>query len=90
VAGLNTLRLIALDACGVADTNTTNVTITLNSAPLATSPADTSILAADLSPICLRGFNGSDVDNNLVSRIITGGTLSGDSVALHRYRVSAP
>jgi hypothetical protein len=80
VTGLNTIRIIAVDACGAVDTNITNVTITLNSAPLAVGPNDTSFVHPDLSPICLHGFTGSDIDNNLVSKTINVGSLSGDSV----------
>ncbi len=79
VAGPNALRLIAIDACGAADTSVTVVTINLNSPPVAHSPNDTSLTVPNLNPICLAGFTGSDPDDNLVSRIVIGGTLSGDT-----------
>jgi hypothetical protein len=80
VAGVNVLRLVATDACGAADTSVASITVALNGSPLAVSPADTTLLLFDLSPVCLPGFTASDPDGNLVSRVILGGTLSGDTV----------
>jgi hypothetical protein len=79
VVGPNTLRLIATDACGAADTSVTVVTISANHAPVAVSPADSTFFQCALSQICLRGFSASDVDGNLVSTVLIGGTLHGDT-----------
>jgi hypothetical protein len=80
IVGANTLTFMVTDACGAADTSITVVMITLNQAPQAIAPADTALLAPDLSPICLPGFTASDIDGNLMSKIVLGGTLSGDTV----------
>ncbi len=80
VEGQNTLRLIAVDACGAADTAITIITITLNNPPIANSPDDTSLVDPTLAPICIPGFTAIDPDDNLVSTIVDGGTLSGDTV----------
>lgn len=77
VAGLNTIRVIAIDSCGAADTCFTNVTVTLNSKPTVQCPGDTTIFVCNLNQICLNGFVASDVNNNLTSTVLTGGTLSG-------------
>ncbi len=80
VAGANTLTIIATDSCGVADTSVTTVTVTLNASPVASSPANSAMFVCDLAPICLPGFSATDGDSNLASVVITGGTLSGDTV----------
>jgi len=80
VAGVNALTLTATDACGATDVCQTNVTIVVNSAPVATCPGDATMFVCDLSPITISGFSSSDPDNNLVSCIVTGGALSGDQV----------
>ncbi len=82
VEGVNTLKLIVGDACGAADTCITTVGITLNRAPVVTTPADTAITVCNLNQICLPGFSVTDLDNNIVSTNITGGTLNGNSVCL--------
>jgi len=78
--GVNTLRLIATDACGAADTSITHVTVSINSPPVASSPDDTTLSLPALAPICLPGFSASDPNGNLVSTVVLGGTLSGDTV----------
>ncbi len=80
VVGVNTITLIALDDAGAADTCQTQITITLNSDPVASCPGDTTIFVCDLSPLTLPGFVCSDVDGNLASCNATGGTLSGDQI----------
>jgi len=79
IAGINTIKLIVTDACGAADTGVASITVTLNSLPIASSPADTSLSRPDLSQVCLPGFTATDPDGNLVSRVILGGTLNGDT-----------
>ncbi|OGC91066.1 MAG: hypothetical protein A2W25_14000 [candidate division Zixibacteria bacterium RBG_16_53_22] len=78
-AGINTIKLIVTDVCGAADTGVASITVTLNSPPIASGPADTSLVRPDLSTICLPGFTATDPDGNLVSRVILGGTLNGDT-----------
>ncbi|MBN4056727.1 T9SS type A sorting domain-containing protein [bacterium AH-315-J21] len=80
VAGVNTITLIATDSCGVADTCVTTVTVTLNSAPVTSSPADDTLFVCDMSAICLPGFGASDADGNLSALSVTGGSLSGNTV----------
>jgi hypothetical protein len=80
VAGDNVIQLIVTDACGDADTCETNIHVDLNSGPVAQCPGNDSLFVCDLSPICIPGFGASDVDGNISSVIVTGGTLSGDTV----------
>ncbi len=80
VAGVNTITLTATDACGATDVCETNVTVVLNTAPVATCPGDQTLFVCDLSPITLSGFSCSDADDNLLSCDAAGGTLSGDQV----------
>ncbi|MBN4076499.1 T9SS type A sorting domain-containing protein [Gemmatimonas aurantiaca] len=80
VAGANTITLIATDACGAADTCITTVTVTLNTAPTCTAPADVALFVCDLSDICISGFSCSDVDGNLTSETVSIGTLNAGEV----------
>lgn len=75
--GVNTLRLIATDECGEADTCETNVTIILNSPPVASYSGSIDLLVCDLSEICLPGFSCNDPDGNLASCDVTGGAWDG-------------
>jgi hypothetical protein len=77
--GPNSLKIVATDACGVADTSRTWVTVILNSPPIAYSPSDQSMFVCDLGQICLPGFTASDNDGNLESVVLIGGTLQGDT-----------
>ncbi len=79
VVGPNTLRLIATDACGLADTSITVVTVTLNRPPDAVSPPNSNQFVCALTEIRLPGFTATDPDGNLTSKILTGGTLHGDT-----------
>jgi hypothetical protein len=83
VEGAHIITMIVTDECGLADTVSTTVTIDLNEAPAAASPADTTIFACDLSQICIPGFIYSDPDGNILSAEVTGGTLSGDTVCFN-------
>jgi hypothetical protein len=80
VPGVNTLTLTATDACDSIDVCQTNVTIVLNTPPVATCPGDTSIFVCDLSPITLPGFSCDDDDDNLVSCVATGGDYAEGAV----------
>ncbi len=79
VVGNNTLTVIARDACGLADTCTTIVGVTLNRPPDAISPANSSQFVCALTEIRLPGFTASDLDGNLISKTLLGGTLHGDT-----------
>ncbi len=70
---------MATDACGLTDTSITVVTVTQNRAPDAVSPANSSQFVCALTEIRLPGFTATDPDGNLVSKILTGGTLHGDT-----------
>ena len=80
VEGTNTITLICTDECGAADTAVTVVTVDLNEPPVVNSPDDTTVSVCDLSQICISGFTYSDVDGNISSVDVTGGTLNGDTV----------
>ncbi|HWR83902.1 MAG TPA: hypothetical protein VN285_11430, partial [Candidatus Deferrimicrobium sp.] len=79
-AGIYTITLIATDAFGEADTCTTNVTVTVNSPPVATCAPNDTLFVCNLDPICVKPFSCSDIDGNLVSCVASPGTLVGDSV----------
>ena len=74
--GVSTLRLIATDTYGAADTCFTNVTVTLNQPPDATCHGDTSMFVCSLAPITLGGYSCTDADGNLTSCVAVGGTYS--------------
>ena len=71
--------IIATNGCG-ADTCTIAVTAVVNSAPTVSCPGDQSLFVCDLSQICIDGFTYNDVDGNITSVTVTGGTLSGSQV----------
>jgi len=80
VTGLNTLRLIAVDSCGLADTCITRVTVILNGAPTVTCPNDTVVFIDSLGQqVCISGFNATDPNNNIVTRTVIGATLVGNT-----------
>ncbi|MEW6015106.1 MAG: T9SS type A sorting domain-containing protein, partial [Candidatus Zixiibacteriota bacterium] len=83
VAGANTIRLIATDSCGAADTCVTVLTVNLNSPPVVSCPANVAIDLFSLSEVCLPGFTASDPDGNLINVVVTGGTLSNDTVCFN-------
>ncbi|UCD17341.1 MAG: T9SS type A sorting domain-containing protein, partial [Candidatus Zixiibacteriota bacterium] len=80
VVGINTITLIAVDECGIADTCTTEITVAMNNPPTATCPGDMEMFVCDLSTICIDGFACEDSDGNLASCNATGGVLSGSQV----------
>ena len=80
VAGANTIRLIATDACGKADTCFTTVNVELNDAPIVSCHSDTTIFACSLAQICLPGYSATDPNDNLNQVTVTGGTLNGSQV----------
>jgi hypothetical protein len=80
VAGLNTCKIVVTDACGLKDSSITRVTVNLNTAPDAQSPADTSIFQCSLTQIQLPGFRALDAENNITSVVVTPGTLHGDTL----------
>jgi hypothetical protein len=78
--GVYTIQLVATDTFGAADTCETNVTVALNSPPVADCPGDTSVFACDASQVCIPGFTASDPDNNIASVTAPGYTLNGDTI----------
>ncbi len=80
VAGTNTLKLIATDECGLADTCVTTVYVVPNSPPSVTCPGDQDLFVCDLSPITIGGFVCDDPDDNLSTCSVNTGTLSGGEV----------
>ncbi len=81
-AGTFTFVLQATDACGATDLDTSVVTVTLNTAPSASCPGDTTIFACNLSQICLAGFSATDPNNNIATTTVTGGTYNAGTVCL--------
>lgn len=69
-AGLNTIIVTAMDACGALDVDSINVDITINSAPQISGPSDTSIYLCNLETICIP-LEVSDIDDNLNSVVVS-------------------
>ncbi|MCI0530626.1 MAG: hypothetical protein L0Y74_01535, partial [candidate division Zixibacteria bacterium] len=83
VVGVNTITLIATDSAGLADTCTTDVTVSLNQPPVVTGPANKNIFLCacnESKKVVLKPFAFSDPNNNIQSKTTNKGTLSGDSV----------
>ncbi|MDH4156072.1 MAG: T9SS type A sorting domain-containing protein, partial [candidate division Zixibacteria bacterium] len=68
------------DACGNFCEDAFNVTLVVNSPPVATCPGNISMVLCDLEPVCIPGFECSDVDGNLASCDVNVGTLQGNEV----------
>ena len=79
-SGLHTIYVTALDACDSTDVDSIKIDVTINSAPTVTCPENTELLVCDLSEICLDGFICDDIDGNLATCDVTGGTFSGSTV----------
>ncbi|MBK7093433.1 MAG: T9SS type A sorting domain-containing protein [bacterium] len=82
VAGPNMIRVIAIDACGLADTCVTTVTITLNTPPVANAGADQNLnCRTSGDPICWN-VSCTDVDaGTLTCELVSPvGTLSGNQI----------
>lgn len=75
--GTYAVTVVVTDACGAKDTTGLTYNISLNSAPVVTFPADTTIFLCSLSNICI-GYTVSDVDDNLstVTLVSGDGTLN--------------
>ncbi len=70
-----------IDACGVTDVDTINVTININEAPLVDAGSDQTIFQCDIAEICWPA-GASDPDGNLASveLIIGPGTFNGTQI----------
>ncbi|MEE8577968.1 MAG: T9SS type A sorting domain-containing protein, partial [candidate division Zixibacteria bacterium] len=77
VEGLNTLTLICVDSCGVADTCQTFVQVELNSPPIPSCPVADTLFVCDLSDICVDGFACDDPDGNYDYSTINGVPYAG-------------
>ena len=79
IEGINTITLICVDECGLADTCFTQVTVELNSPPEVSCPGDTSVpFTGEPVEICLGPFESSDVDGNIETCSIFPDSLSGN------------
>ncbi len=78
--GTYTFVVRATDACGATDYDTSVVTVIINSAPVATCHGDTTFFACNLAQVCINGFTATDVDNNITTRTVSVGTLTGSQV----------
>ena len=68
VNGINTIKIIAVDACGAADTAIATVNVTLNSPPVVTCPGFTTQNEFELpTEVCVSGFECYDPDENLAT-----------------------
>jgi len=73
-------QFIIADSCGLADTATFCVDVTINRAPEVSCPADTSWFLCEPAEICVGPFTSSDADDNLVSCDVSFGELRGTDV----------
>ncbi len=80
VEGVNTITLAVTDACGEVNQCQTDITVTLNTPPVATCPGNLDMLICDLNDICLDGFVATDIDDNITDVTVAGGTLTGSQV----------
>ncbi|MCP4567453.1 MAG: HYR domain-containing protein, partial [FCB group bacterium] len=80
IAGVNTITLTATDECGATHQCQTQITINLNSPPVATCPGEQEMFVCDLSDITLDGFSCVDPDNNLASCDVDLGTYDNGEV----------
>ena len=78
VSGANTIIVQVTDACGLSKRDTVVVTVTLNSAPVCTVPANETIAQCTPTQVC-RPYSATDVNGNFRScSIVSGpGSLSG-------------
>jgi hypothetical protein len=81
VIGVNTLKLIAVDACGAKDSCITTVTVTLNQPPVANVGSDASVFQCVPTEICIPA-GCTDPDNNLTTcELVSGvGTYNGTNI----------
>ncbi|RKX21602.1 MAG: hypothetical protein DRP51_03935, partial [Candidatus Zixiibacteriota bacterium] len=80
VEGVNTITLMAIDACDDTVTCVSNITVKLNTPPTTTTPDDREMFVCDLGDICLDGFICDDIDGNIVSCEVNNGTLEDNTV----------
>ncbi len=81
-AGVYTFVVQATDACGATDLDTSVVTVSLNSAPVANCHGDTTVFACTLAQICIPGYSTSDPNGNIATTTVTGGTLNAGQVCV--------
>jgi hypothetical protein len=79
-SGTYTFVARVTDPCGAEDRDTINVTVTLNSAPVASCPGNASFTLCDPEEICVGPFSCTDANANLESETVSFGTLSGGNV----------
>ena len=79
VEGVNTIMLICTDDCGAADTAVTEVTVTPNSPPVITCPADISIDCSSSPDPANTGY-ATAVDDNDPSPVITYSDEQNDNI----------
>ncbi len=75
-SGSYTFVLEATDECGITDVDTSVINVTINSAPVCHTPADTVIFQCTPTQVCLPAY-GQDADGNLSFCNVDVGTLSG-------------
>jgi hypothetical protein len=80
VVGDNIISLTVTDSCGLTASCTTTVSVSMNSAPVITCIDDTTMVVEDLSEICVDGIEIADVDDNIVSIDVVGGTYTGNGI----------
>ena len=71
-AGINEVKYIAVDSCGLEDTCTVVVNVVVNTPPQCDLPGDTTIALCDFEEICLP-VNATDVDGNWKECVLVDG-----------------
>ncbi|MEE8576843.1 MAG: hypothetical protein V3T31_06275, partial [candidate division Zixibacteria bacterium] len=80
-SGSYSITVVVSDSCGLADTTSATIDVTINSAPVATLDPDFSTFICSTQQICA-GFAMSDPDGNIAAfSLVTGvGTLTDSSL----------
>jgi hypothetical protein len=81
VEGVNTITLICTDDCGAADTAITEVTVTLNSPPVITCPADISIDCSTSPDPSITGYATAVDDNDPAPAVTYSDEQNGNIIA---------
>ncbi len=89
MSGTNTFIVRATDSCGAFDQDTFNITVTINSAPVATNPPAQSKFLCSLTQQCYT-FTASDVNGGTLTWAMLSGPGSITSGGLYCFTPAAP
>ncbi len=83
-AGTYTVTAAVADSCGKADTITATYNVTVNSAPVVTLGADTTVFQCATGPVCIP-FTITDANNNISIRFVKLDGTVADTNAVSPY-----